>query len=97
MPSLSLRATLDVTSTSSKLSFSLTANAISPSATLLISLALASVVTILPLFKRLVTWPLIKAFLWLEVIFDTVGLRNWACVIALACDSDLCCAYLGVV
>ena len=47
-PSASLRATLAVTVTVSKLSFSRTAIAISPSAILRISLALASVVTIFP-------------------------------------------------
>ena len=53
LPSLSLRATLVVTLTVSKLSFSFTARAISPSTIFCTSLALASVVTILPLYDQL--------------------------------------------
>ncbi len=67
LPSLSLRAPFAVTLTVSKLSFSFTAKAMRPSATLRISFALASVVTILPLYNNAVTWLLINAFLWLEV------------------------------
>ena len=70
LPSLSLRATLAVTLTVSKLSFSFTPRAIRPSATLRISLALASVVTILPFARSAVTCPLISAFLCAEVLLS---------------------------
>ena len=60
--------TFAVTVTVSKLSFSLTARAIRPSAIFLASFALISVVLTLPLFRRAVTSPLSIAFLWLEVL-----------------------------
>ena len=70
LPSASFLATLAVTVTVSKLSFSRTAIATRPSAILRISFAFASVVTILPLYNRFVTWFLNRAFLWSAVLLN---------------------------